>query len=99
MGVYRRPDRPYGRVNGVCVCGQSLACPVCAPRIAAKRAGRNCWVGAFVNDCTSPDTIVMRIRQAPAELIASGEVTIVSSSVAAPLQWPEAVAPSGMLSS
>jgi hypothetical protein len=38
VGVYARPDRAYGRVNGVCVCGQSLACPVCAPRIAAFRA-------------------------------------------------------------
>jgi diguanylate cyclase (GGDEF)-like protein len=61
---------------------------------AAKRAGRNCWVGAFVNDCASPETIVARVRQSPAELIASGELTIVSSSVAAPLQWPEhAIAP------
>ena len=38
VGVYARPDRAYGRVKGVCVCGQSLACPVCAPRIAAFRA-------------------------------------------------------------
>ena len=38
VGVYARPDRAYGRVQGVCVCGQSLACPVCAPRIAAFRA-------------------------------------------------------------
>lgn len=38
VGVYARPDRAYGRVHGVCVCGQSLACPVCAPRIAAFRA-------------------------------------------------------------
>jgi diguanylate cyclase (GGDEF)-like protein len=52
---------------------------------AAKRAGRNCWVGAFVNDCTSPDTIVARVRQSPSDLVASGELSIVSSSVAAPL--------------
>jgi len=38
VGVYARPKRAYGRLSGVCVCGQSLACPVCAPRIAAKRA-------------------------------------------------------------
>jgi diguanylate cyclase (GGDEF)-like protein len=55
---------------------------------AAKRAGRNCWVGGFVNDCESPDSVVMRVRQAPADAIASGELTIVSSSVAAALQWP-----------
>jgi len=61
---------------------------------AAKRAGRNCWVGAFVNDCTSPDTIVARVRQSPAELIASGELSIVSSSLAAGLRWPRDVFPS-----
>lgn len=36
--VWRRPDRAYGRIGGVCVCGQSVVCPVCAPRIAAFRA-------------------------------------------------------------
>lgn len=38
VSVYARPDRAYGRVAGVCVCGQSLCCPVCAPRVAAFRA-------------------------------------------------------------
>jgi len=38
VGVWRRPDRGYGRISGVCVCGQSICCPVCAPRIAAFRA-------------------------------------------------------------
>ncbi len=38
IGVYARPDRAYGRFSGVCVCGQSICCPVCAPRIAAFRA-------------------------------------------------------------
>jgi hypothetical protein len=38
VGVYRRPSKSYGRFSGVCVCGQSLCCPVCAPRIAAFRA-------------------------------------------------------------
>lgn len=36
--VFARPDRAYGRVSGVCVCGQSVCCPVCAPRIAAFRS-------------------------------------------------------------
>jgi hypothetical protein len=36
--VFRRRDRAYGRIGGVCVCGQSVVCPVCAPRIAAFRA-------------------------------------------------------------
>lgn len=39
VGLYARPDRAYGRVAGVCVCGQSICCPVCAPRIAARRSG------------------------------------------------------------
>ena len=38
VNLYARPDRAYGRVSGVCVCGQSICCPVCAPRIAAFRA-------------------------------------------------------------
>ena len=38
VNVYARPDRAYGRVSGVCTCGQSIVCPVCAPRIAAFRA-------------------------------------------------------------
>lgn len=38
VNVYARPDRAYGRLGGVCVCGQSICCPVCAPRIAARRA-------------------------------------------------------------
>lgn len=38
VGVVARPDRAYGRLTGICVCGQSLCCPVCAPRIAAFRA-------------------------------------------------------------
>lgn len=38
VNLYSRPDRAYGRVGGVCVCGQSICCPVCAPRIAAFRA-------------------------------------------------------------
>jgi hypothetical protein len=38
VNIYSRPDRAYGRVGGVCVCGQSICCPVCAPRIAAFRA-------------------------------------------------------------
>lgn len=38
VGVFQRPDRAVGRLSGVCVCGQSVVCPVCAPRIAAFRA-------------------------------------------------------------
>jgi len=38
VSVFSRPDRAYGRLSGVCVCGQSICCPVCAPRIAAFRS-------------------------------------------------------------
>lgn len=36
--VYRRPDRPVGRLGNLCVCGQTLVCPVCAPRVSYVRA-------------------------------------------------------------
>jgi len=36
--VYRRPDRPTGRLGNLCVCGQTLVCPVCAPRVSYVRA-------------------------------------------------------------
>lgn len=39
VGVWRMADRARGRVSGVCLCGSSWACPVCAPRIAAQRVG------------------------------------------------------------
>ena len=39
VGVYRRPDRVVGRVSGICLCGGSITCPVCAPRISARRVG------------------------------------------------------------
>lgn len=38
VDLFQRPGQAYGRVSGVCVCGQSICCPVCAPRIAAFRA-------------------------------------------------------------
>ena len=39
VDVYARPDRVFGRVGGICMCGSSMCCPVCAPRIAGKRVG------------------------------------------------------------
>lgn len=39
VSLYARPDRAYGVVTGVCNCGQTVVCPVCAPRVAAFRAG------------------------------------------------------------
>ena len=36
--VYHRPDAGIGRLGGLCMCGQPLTCPVCAPRVSAFRA-------------------------------------------------------------
>lgn len=36
--VYRRPDRPTARLGNLCQCGQTLVCPVCAPRVSYVRA-------------------------------------------------------------
>jgi len=38
VAVYRRPDRATGRLGNLCVCGQTLVCPVCAPRVSYVRA-------------------------------------------------------------
>lgn len=38
VDLFRCPDRPRGRVGGVCACGQPLLCPVCSPRVSAFRA-------------------------------------------------------------
>lgn len=39
VALWMRPDRERGRVSGICLCGSSWSCPVCAPRIAAGRVG------------------------------------------------------------
>lgn len=36
--VIRRPDRATARLGNLCVCGQTLVCPVCAPRVSMVRA-------------------------------------------------------------
>lgn len=38
VALFRRPDRATGRLGNLCVCGQSLVCPVCSPRVAMRRA-------------------------------------------------------------
>ena len=69
IGVYRCPDRARGRVTGICVCGQSICCPVCAPRIAAKRSGevaecfrrmRDIGIEARLETFTKPHRLDMR---------------------------------------
>lgn len=39
VAVWQRPDAGRGRFSGVCLCGSSWSCPMCAPRIAAGRVG------------------------------------------------------------
>jgi len=36
--VFQSPDSARGKVVGICRCGQTLCCPVCAPRVSAFRA-------------------------------------------------------------
>ena len=60
--LYRRPDRDLGRVSGVCLCGGSMTCPVCAPRISARRAGevREAATVAQVHGlCTTMETYTL----------------------------------------
>jgi diguanylate cyclase (GGDEF)-like protein len=46
---------------------------------AAKRAGRNCWVGVTAHHSPAPETLVRRMRASIDDVIASGEVEVVSS--------------------
>lgn len=47
---------------------------------AAKRAGRNCWIGVAAHDVRAPETLVARMRTSFEAVIASGEVTLESSA-------------------
>jgi diguanylate cyclase (GGDEF)-like protein len=46
---------------------------------AAKRAGRNCWLGARAHHSPAPETLVRRMRESLDDVIAAGEVEVVSS--------------------
>jgi diguanylate cyclase (GGDEF)-like protein len=47
---------------------------------AAKHAGRNRCAGVIAGECRNPETLLQRIRQSFDEVIASGEVTLVTGS-------------------
>lgn len=56
---------------------------------AAKRAGRDCWVGVTARDCRSPETLVTRVRHDIGAVIAAGELDVLSSRGAEAIRWPE----------
>jgi diguanylate cyclase (GGDEF)-like protein len=54
---------------------------------SAKRAGRNCWVGVMVRDCTSPQTLLARVRESLPDVVASGELEVITSAGNDQLPW------------
>jgi diguanylate cyclase (GGDEF)-like protein len=55
---------------------------------AAKRAGRDCWVGVEARHSARTETLAMRIRQSIAGVVAAGELEVLTSR--APIvHWPE----------
>lgn len=59
---------------------------------AAKRAGRNRWVGVVARDCRAPETLVMRVRDSMDAVVASGELKVLSSHAGMPWSEPESAA-------
>ena len=55
---------------------------------AAKRAGRDCWVGVAAHDSARPETLVARMRESIAGVVASGELEVLASRESV-VQWPE----------
>jgi predicted signal transduction protein with EAL and GGDEF domain len=56
---------------------------------AAKRAGRDCWVGVAARSSTKPETLVARMRHSIAEVVAAGELEVLSSREPNVVRWPE----------
>ncbi len=55
---------------------------------AAKRAGRDCWVGVAARDSTGSETLALRMRQSIASVIDGGELEVLTSREPI-LRWPE----------
>ena len=55
---------------------------------AAKRAGRDCWVGVAAHDSARPETLVTRMRQSIASVVAAGELEVLTSRETV-VHWPE----------
>ena len=47
----------------------------------AKRSGRNAWVGLFSTERTEVEGLLRLVRESPNELVASGEIEVLSSIV------------------
>jgi diguanylate cyclase (GGDEF)-like protein len=56
---------------------------------AAKRAGRDCWVGVAAHHSAEPETLVGRMRQSIADVVAAGELEVLASREANVVRWPE----------
>jgi diguanylate cyclase (GGDEF)-like protein len=56
---------------------------------AAKRAGRDCWVGVAARGSAEPETLVGRMRQSIADVVAAGELEVLTSREANVVRWPE----------
>ncbi len=55
---------------------------------AAKRAGRDCWVGVAAHDSARPETLIARMRQSIANVVAAGELEVLASRETT-VHWPE----------
>jgi diguanylate cyclase (GGDEF)-like protein len=56
---------------------------------AAKRAGRDCWVGVAAKTTDVPETLIARMRRSIAEVVAAGELEVLTSREANVVVWPE----------
>jgi len=56
---------------------------------AAKRAGRDCWVGVAARETSSPETLIARMRRSIADVVAAGELEVLTSREANIVRWPE----------
>jgi predicted signal transduction protein with EAL and GGDEF domain len=54
---------------------------------SAKRAGRNCWVGVMVRDCIAPQTLLARVRESLPDVVAAGELEVITSAESEQLPW------------
>jgi diguanylate cyclase (GGDEF)-like protein len=62
---------------------------------AAKRAGRDCWVGVSARDCRNPESLVARMRHDIAEVVAGGELEVHSSREGIPWNSIASIASDG----
>jgi diguanylate cyclase (GGDEF)-like protein len=56
---------------------------------AAKRAGRDCWVGVAAKKTDEPETLIARMRRSIADEVAAGELEVLTSRDANVMRWPE----------